>query len=93
MIRRKTVSIVVIIGVALLLVLPLLNSYWESLPQASYKIGNEIKGFPVAEMSLTIWNAYTTNESVQGLPEEPFGVQHVILNVSIHNLVNRDLFF
>jgi len=93
MIRRTTVLIVVVIAVALLFVLSQVYSYWESLPQASYKIGDEIKGFPVDEMSLTVWNSYTTNESVQGLPESAFGVQLVILNVSIHNLVNRDLFF
>jgi hypothetical protein len=43
-------------------------------------------------MSLRVWNCYTTNESVQGLPELFSGGQLVILNVTVQNLVNRNLF-
>lgn len=93
--RRKIVLIVVVIAVALSFVLSQVNSYWESLPQASYKIGDEIKGFPIDEVSITVWNYSVTNASVQGLPlpSYPSGLQWVILNVSIHNLVNKDIFF
>lgn len=92
--RKKAIAAIAVILVIIFIV-PFIISYWNSLPEASYKIDDEIKGFPVNELSLTVWNCYTTNESVQGLPESPFGVevQLVILNVSIHNLVNRGLFF
>jgi hypothetical protein len=93
--RRKTVLIVAVIAVALLFVLSPVYSYWESLPQISYKIGDEIKGFPIDEVSITVWNYSVTNANVQGLPlpSDPSGLQWVILNVSIHNLVNKDIFF
>lgn len=90
--RKKAIAAIAVIIVVIFIV-PSIISYWNSLPEASYKIRDEIKGFPISEMSLSVWNCYTTNESVQGLPGQPFGVQLVILNVTIHNLVNRDLFF
>jgi hypothetical protein len=72
-----------------------INSYWESMPQASYKIGDEIKGFPIEEVSITVWNYSVTDENVQGLPlpSAPSGMQWVILNISIQNLENKDIFF
>jgi hypothetical protein len=36
---------------------------------------------------------FTTNQSIQGLPELSPGLQFAILNVAIHNLENQDLFF
>jgi len=89
------VLIAVVVGVALLLVVSQVNSYWESLPQASYKIGDEIKGFPIDGFSITVWNYSVTDENVQGLPlpSVPSGMQWVVLNVSIQNLMNKDIFF
>jgi len=89
--RKRTMAVIAVILVVIFIV-PSIISYWNSLPAASYKIGDEIKGFPVKEMSLTVWNCYITNESMHGLPELFSGVQLVILNVTVHNLVNRDLF-
>ena len=93
--RRKIALLVVVIALALLLVPSNVYSNWESLPQASYKIGDEIKGFPIDGVSITVWNYSVTDENVQGLPlpSAPSGMQWVILNVSIQNLENKDIFF
>jgi hypothetical protein len=91
--KKRTIVIAITIILVVLFVVPAITNYWNSLPEASYKIGDEVKGFPVSEMSLTVWNCYVTNESMQGLPELFTGAQFVIINATIHNLVNRDLFF
>lgn len=91
----KKWAIVVIAFVAVLFLVSHIISYWNSLPQASYKLGDEIRGFPVDEISITVWNYSVTNTNVPGLPlpNVPSGLQFVVFNVSIRNLENHALFF
>ena len=60
----------------------------------AYKIGDEIKGFPVAEMSLTICNMTTSKTvdvpNISGLPPQ---CHYVIFTVAIHNLADQPIYF
>jgi hypothetical protein len=59
-------------------------SYWESLPQATYKIGDEIKDFPIDGMSITV-----TNFSLQ-----PANIQkNITLSITIRNLASETINF
>jgi hypothetical protein len=88
-VMRKKILFTIVLILITIFIAQYILSYWNSLPAASYNVGDEVKGFPVSELSLTIWNYYI----VQEVPELFSGGQFLILNVSIHNLVDRDLLF
>ncbi len=56
---RNKVLIIVIVLVTALIIASFINSYWETLPYASYKTGEEIAGIPYPATSMTV-NGYTT---------------------------------
>jgi hypothetical protein len=92
----------IIAGITLLIVIIIsFVIYWQSLKgplfHTTYKIGDEIKGFPVSEMSFTVCNM-TTSKTVN-LPSSmymfPLGEEnhYVILTMAIRNLADHELFF
>lgn len=93
---------VVAIGI-LLIVMVVLGLYWYQiwngpLFHTTYNVGDEIRGFPVSEMSLTVCNmtiSQTTNiPNVGGLTGGlPAQSNYVILTVAIKNLENATLYF
>jgi hypothetical protein len=86
--RRKIELIAVSIFILLILVVSLVYSYWESLPYASYKIGDEIKGFPADGISMTITNFSTSPDLTF-----PTTSEDVTLNVTIRNLASYPIYF
>jgi hypothetical protein len=87
----------------LLIILVVFGLYWYQtwngpLLHTSYNIGDEIKGFPVSEMSFTVCNmtiSQTTDipnvgSFFGGLPAQS---NYVILTVAIKNLENTTLYF
>jgi len=86
--RRKNELITISIFIALILVFSLVNSYWDSLPYANYKIGDEIKGFPVDGISMTITN-FSISQTNLPFPNSSM----IVLNVTIHNLADKAVYF
>ena len=87
----------------LLIIIVVLGFYWYQtwygpLFHTTYSLGNEIRGFPVSEMSFTFCNvtiSKTTNipnvgSTMGGLPEND---NYVILTVAIKNLEDTTLYF
>ncbi len=87
---KKWMVLLVAFLVALFLIPPIV-SYWNTLPQASYGLGNQISDFPISGLSLIVWNFSITNTSLPdlSLPTLPFGLQYVVLNVSVLNQENQ----
>jgi hypothetical protein len=86
--RRKIEVATVAIFIALILVISTAYTYWETLPSAVYKIGDEIKGFPVDGISMTITNFMVSQTNL------PFpNSSKVVLNVTIHNLADYTVYF
>jgi len=88
MFMRRKIGLVILIFIALILVVSVLYLYWETLPYASYKIGNEIKGFPVDGISIIITNISTSPDLTF-----PKTSEDVILNVTIRNLASYPIYF
>jgi hypothetical protein len=86
--KRKIWPIAVLTLIAILIVVSLVNSYWETLPYSTYKIGDEIKGFPIEEISITF-----TNFSISPDINFPETSKDVTFNVTIKNLASYSLFF
>ena len=92
----------IIAGIILIIVIIISFAlYWQSLRgplfHTAYKIGDEIKSFPVSEMSFTVCNI-TTSKTVN-LPSSmymtPLGEEnhYLILTIAIRNLADHELFF
>jgi hypothetical protein len=75
-------------AIVIILAVSLVYSYWESLPYASYKIGDEIKGFPVDGISMTI-NNFSTSPDLT-FPESS---KDIFLNVTLRNLSGHSVYF
>ncbi len=86
--RRKIEITAVAIAIVLILVISAAYSYWESLPYATYKIGDEIKGFPIDGISITITN-FSISQTNLPFPNS----STVILNVTIQNLADDTVYF
>ena len=86
--RRKIEISAVAIAIVLILVISAAYSYWESLPYATYKIGDEIKGFPIDGISTTITN-FSISQTNLPFPNS----STVILNVTIQNLADYTIYF
>jgi hypothetical protein len=86
--KRKIWPIAVLILVAIVLVVSLANAYWNTLPYATYKIGDEIEGFPVDGLSITITNFSISPDSIF-----PASSNDVALNVTIKNLASYSVDF
>ena len=91
---KKWAILLVAFLVALFLISPVV-SYWNALPQASYELGNQIKGFPINGLSLIVWNYSVIKTGLPNLslPTFPFGLQYVVFNVSVVNLENQGVNF
>jgi len=63
-------------------------SYWERLPYAYYEIGDEIKGFPIDEISITVSNFFISPDLT--FPKDSINVN---LNLTIRNLSNHPIYF
>lgn len=86
--RRKIEITAVAISIVLILVISAAYSYWESLPYATYKIGDEIKGFPIDGTSITITN-FSISQTNLPFPNS----STVVLNVTIQNLADYTVYF
>ena len=86
--RELVVSTVLILIFGVPLVYSLANNYWERLPYASYKMGEEIRGFPIDGLSITVVNLSTS-------PDITFhnSSEDVILHVIIQNLASYPIDF
>jgi hypothetical protein len=82
-VRNKVLTIVVLIIVAFVIA-SFVNSYWETLPYASYSIGDEIIGVPFPTTSMTI-NGYSTASDTT-FPESS---TDIYVNVTIRRLDNN----
>ena len=93
---------VVAVGILLIIIVVIgLYEYqtWNGpLLHATYNLGDEIKGFPVSEMSLTICNV-TTSKTIlmQGVQDIGGGVgnqgQYAIVTVAVRNLEDNQVSF
>jgi hypothetical protein len=91
--KKWTILLIVFLA-ALFLISPVV-SYWNTLPQASYRLANQIKDFPINGLSLIIWSYSIINTSLPNLSLTtlPFDWQYVVFNVSIINLENQEVNF
>jgi hypothetical protein len=79
-VRQKVLLIVGII-LAIIIIASFINSYWETIPYARYKTGEEIVGFPYGSTSMTV-NGFTTAQDIT-FPESSISI---FVNVTIHKL-------
>jgi hypothetical protein len=59
-------------------------------------LGDEVKGFPVKETSLTVWNwttALTVNVTGIAQADPQYHQQYVVLNVSLRNIASHEVYF
>ncbi len=91
----KKWAVLIIPFLVALFVIPSIVSYWNDLPQTSYKLGNQINGLPINGLSLIVWNYFVINTSLPNLslPTLPFELQYVVFNVSVLNLENQGINF
>lgn len=52
---------------------------------SNYRIGDEIKGFPVDELSITVLN-WSTATTVEGMGPPGLDSEYVVVPVIVHNL-------
>ncbi len=78
--RNKVLKIAAII-IVILVIASIINSYWQTLPYASYKTGEEITGIPLLATSMTV-NGFTT------APDKTFpdSSTDIYVNVTIRRL-------
>jgi hypothetical protein len=80
---------------AVILFLVILFGLLLFFPMQRIGLGDEIKGFPVKETSLTVWNwttALTVN--VTGIAQaDPQYQEYVVLNVSLRNIASHEVHF
>jgi len=64
-------------------------------PMPRIGLGDEIKGFPVKETSLTVWNWTTALAvSVTGIAQaDPQYQEYIVLNVSLRNVASHEICF
>lgn len=93
--RAKLIGIIVLIAVFLVFTAYSFGVFRIPEFTSHYKIGEEIKSFPVDELSITFVN-YTTAKSVTDVPniqEASPDNKYVIFTVTIKNLANHELYF
>jgi hypothetical protein len=63
-------------------------------PRFGPGLGDEVKGFPVDEMSLTVWN-WTTAHSVNvtGIAQLGTNQKYVVLSLSVRNIADHEVYF
>jgi hypothetical protein len=83
-----------VFGVVILLLVILLGLLLF-FPMQRIGLGDEIKGFPAKETSLTVWNWTTTlTVNVTGIAQaNPQYQQYVVLNVSLRNIASHEVYF
>jgi hypothetical protein len=84
---KRKIWLIALTFVAMIVVVSLVNSYWETLPYATYKIGDEIKGFPVDGTSITFANFSTSPDLI--FPETS---KDITFNITIKNLTTAPLY-
>jgi hypothetical protein len=95
-VNAKLAAVSILLIIAIVSGLLWYQSWSGPLFPSTYNLGEEIKGFPTSEMSLTISNmtiSKTTdvpNTSIMGLPADS---NYVILTVAIRNLGDTTLTF
>jgi hypothetical protein len=78
--RNKILVIVTLVIIAFLIA-SFVNSYWETIPYARYKTGEEITGFPYGTTSMTV-NGFSTAPDITF----PQSSTDIFVNVTIHYL-------
>lgn len=81
---------------AVMLLLVILPSLFLFFPVQRIGLGDEIKGFPVKETSLTVWNwatALTVNVTGIAKADPQYYQQYFILNVSVRNIASHEVYF
>lgn len=95
--KARVVAIAILLIIIVFIGLYLYQTYNGPLFHTTYNIGDEIKGFPVAEMSLTICNMTTSPTVLLYGVQDTGGLgaqeEYVILTVAIHNLEDYQIYF
>ena len=79
--RELVITTVLILILGVPLAYSLAYNYWERLPYASYKMGEEIRGFPIDGLSITV-----VNLSISPDITFPSSSEDIILDTIIRNL-------
>lgn len=92
--KTRVIGTVVLVIVFLVFTLYIFGFLHIPVFSTSYKIGEEIKGFPVDELSITFGN-YTTAKSVNipNMPQEREDYKYIIFPVTVKNLASQTLYF
>jgi hypothetical protein len=83
-----------VFGIVVLLLLMILGLILF-FPMPKIGLGDEIKGFPVKETSLTVWNWTTALAvNVSGIAQaDPQYQEYIVLNVSLRNVASHEVYF
>lgn len=90
--KIKFIVAVVLFAVFLVLTFYFFGLLHFPIVTARYKIGDEIRSFPVDELSITVSNLSTVN-SVKGMWSLSQDTEYVIIPVKVHNLADHVLYF
>ena len=85
---RRIALLVILVLVSAYIAYSLVYSYWVRFPDATYKLNDEIKGFPIDGMSITF-----TNYSITPDISFPKDSEDVNVNVTVRNLTNQTFNF
>ena len=85
---KKIVWLVILALIIAWIVYSLASSYWARFPYATYRLNDEIKGFPIDGISVTFTN-YSITPDI-GFPKDS---EDVNVNVIVRNLTNQTFNF
>jgi hypothetical protein len=90
--KVSTIAIGVLLVAFLVLALFFFGLIHWPYSTSNYRIGDEIKGFPVDELSITVLN-WSTTTTVKRMGPPGLDSEYVVIPVIVHNLANHTLYF